>query len=112
MTEKPLIWAPFFSTKNLFYTFCQRWLYNFDILLKTYFRNLFRKTVKNGGFTLLNKPLEPYKLPLRQNGSVLLLTFPKAFSVLVKSEKWGEGHKSKFHSNNLNKEKSESLFSK
>ena len=31
-------------------------------MLKICFKNLFRRTVKNGDFTLLNKPLEPYKL--------------------------------------------------
>ena len=45
-TEKLLIWAPFFPPKNYFYTFFQRWLFNFNMLLKTCFRNLFRKTVK------------------------------------------------------------------
>ena len=49
-TEKPLIWAPFFPTKNYFYTFVQRWLFTFNILLKTCLRNLFRKTVKKCWF--------------------------------------------------------------
>ena len=44
-TEKALIWTPFFPT-NKFYTFSQSWLFNFNILLKTCFRNLFRKTEK------------------------------------------------------------------
>ena len=34
------------------------WLFNSNAILKTYFKNLFRETVKNGDFTILNKPLE------------------------------------------------------
>ena len=47
---KPLIWASFFSTQNLFYNFFQVWLFDFIIVLKTCFKNLFRKTVKNWWF--------------------------------------------------------------
>ena len=50
-TEKPLIWAPFFPQKiNFVYAFSQRWLFNFNILLKTCFRNFFRKAVKKWWF--------------------------------------------------------------
>ena len=45
--SKPLTWASFFSTQNLFYIFFQVWLFDFNIVLKTCFKNLFRKTVKN-----------------------------------------------------------------
>ena len=38
-------------------------LFIYNIILKTWFKNLFRKTWKIIGFTLLNKPLEPCKLP-------------------------------------------------
>ena len=38
-TAKPLIWAPFFSTKNNFKLFSR-------IILKTYFKDLFSKTAK------------------------------------------------------------------
>ena len=44
-TKKPLIWAPFFPQKIILYFF-QRWLFNFNMILKICFRNLFRKTVK------------------------------------------------------------------
>ena len=53
----------FFPQKINFILFFQGWLFNFIIILKTYFNDLFWQTVKNGDFTLLNKPLEPYKLP-------------------------------------------------
>ena len=53
----------FFHKKLIFYFF-QGWLFNFDVILKTCFKNLFWKTVwKNGDFTILNKPPKPYKLP-------------------------------------------------
>ena len=48
-----LIWASFFSTKNFFhkfYTFFQRWLFEFNIILKTCFKNLFGKTAKKWWF--------------------------------------------------------------
>ena len=45
-TARRLIWASFFSTKRYFYFFFQGWLFNFNIILKTCFKNLFRKTVK------------------------------------------------------------------
>ena len=50
MTAKPLIYVSFFSSKNLFHTFFQGWLFNFSIILKTRFENLFRKTVKKWWF--------------------------------------------------------------
>ena len=46
-TRKPLIWVSFFSTKYQFYTFFQVRLFNFNITLKTYFENVFRKIMKN-----------------------------------------------------------------
>ena len=49
-TAKPLICASFFSTKKWFYTIFQVWLFNFNAILKTCFKNLFRKTVKNWWF--------------------------------------------------------------
>ena len=64
VTAKPLIWALFFSTKKKkIYTFFQVWSFHFNIILKTCFKNLFRKTVKKRWFTFLNKPFKPYKLP-------------------------------------------------
>ena len=39
-----------FFIKKWFYTFFQRWLFNFNIILKTCFKNLFKKTVKNWWF--------------------------------------------------------------
>ena len=36
-----------FSTKNYFHTFSQVCLFNFNIILKAGFKNLFKKTVKN-----------------------------------------------------------------
>ena len=39
------------NTTNLdFLTFFQGWLFNFNIILKTHFKNLFRKTAKKGWF--------------------------------------------------------------
>ena len=49
-TANPLIWASFFSTKNWFHAFFQGWLFNFNIIVKTCFKNLFRKTVKKRWF--------------------------------------------------------------
>ena len=40
----------FFPQKNLFYIFFQMWLFNFNIIFKTCFKNLCRKTVKNWWF--------------------------------------------------------------
>ena len=48
-----------FFHKKLISHFFQEWLFNFNIILKTCFENLFWETEKNGDFTLLNKPLEP-----------------------------------------------------
>ena len=45
-----LIWASFFSTKNQFYTFFQGWLFNFNVILKTCLKNLFKKTLKKWWF--------------------------------------------------------------
>ena len=64
------------------------WLFNFNAILKTCFKNLFRKTVKIGDFTLLNKPLEPYKLTkkayLVMNTFILMQLFPiKKLNTLV-----------------------------
>ena len=39
------------------------WSFNFNTILNTCFKYLFRKTEKIADFTLRNKPLEPYKLP-------------------------------------------------
>lgn len=55
-----------FSPKKLHfirYTFLQIRFFNFNTILKTCFKHLFRKTVKNFDFTLLNKPLQSCKLP-------------------------------------------------
>ena len=49
--------------KKKIYTFFQVWSFHFNIILKTCFKNLFRKTVKKRWFTFLNKPFKPYKLP-------------------------------------------------
>ena len=43
-TATRLIWASFFSTQRIL--FFQGWLFNFNVILKTSFKNLFRKTVK------------------------------------------------------------------
>ena len=43
-TATRLIWASFFSTQRIF--FFQGRLFNFNIISKTSFKNLFRKTVK------------------------------------------------------------------
>ena len=53
----------FFHKKKKIYTFFQVWSFHFNIILKTCFKNLFRKTVKKRWFTFLNKPFKPYKLP-------------------------------------------------
>ena len=62
MTEMPLIWASFFSTKNIFILFLK-----VDYLILIYHEKhtleiYLEKLLKNGGFTLLNKPLEPGNL--------------------------------------------------
>ena len=44
-TARPLIWASVFST-----VFFQVWLFNFNIILKTCLKKLYRKTVKNWWF--------------------------------------------------------------
>ena len=57
-TAKPLIWASFFPTKNQFHTF-----FKCDyLILMHYQKHALRISLKND-FTLLNKPLEPNKLP-------------------------------------------------
>ena len=48
--QKPLIWAPFFSTKTEFYTSFQGWLFNFNVILKTCFKIFLEKLWKNGDF--------------------------------------------------------------
>ena len=45
-TAKPLIWASLFCWKYWFNAFVQGWLFNFNIILKTCFKNLCRKTEK------------------------------------------------------------------
>ena len=49
-TSKPLIWAPFFPTRNNFVVFFQVGFFSFNIILNTCFKNLFRKTAKNCWF--------------------------------------------------------------
>ena len=52
-----------FSHKKLILWFSQGWLFNFNIILKTCFKNLFRKTEEKNDFTVLNNSVETYKLP-------------------------------------------------
>ena len=62
-TAERLIWVSYFSIKIYFILFFQGWLINFNIILKTCFKIYLENLWKNGEFTLLNKPLETYKLP-------------------------------------------------
>ena len=50
----------FSAQKKVFYIYFQMWLFNFNAILRTCLKKLFRKTEKIGDFTLLNKSLEPY----------------------------------------------------
>ena len=45
-TAKSLIWVLFSSEKIYFFSFFQVWLFNFNLRLKTRFKNSFRKSVK------------------------------------------------------------------
>ena len=49
--------------KKIILYFLQRWLFNFNILLKQTSEIHLENLRKNGGFILLNKPLKPYQLP-------------------------------------------------
>ena len=51
-----------FIHKKLILYFFQVWLFSFNIIPKNALI-IYLEKLKNGGFTLLNKPLEPYKLP-------------------------------------------------
>ena len=49
-TPRRLIWASFFTTKKYLYTFFRGWLFDFNIILRTCFKNSFTKTKKKWWF--------------------------------------------------------------
>ena len=51
----------FLNKKLNLYIFFQKWLFDFNAILQTSFKIYLEKLRKN--FALLNKSLEPYKLP-------------------------------------------------